>query len=157
MDQGLSVWWVCLGAYLFTSWKSTVRQCYQFALAVTTILDVQLTDSFTGTRSITPNLSSLSSPALTDADQWTGTLLGVKIETGLANLSTNRGGESFMRGSACISQQLKALLEYLSKMYFFSLGRFSLVGLHGSCGECPGGSVRAGQLQGLSIGPAIPW
>ena len=66
--------------------------------------------------------------------------------------STNnlKGGESFMRGSACLSQQLKALEAYLSNMYCFNMGRFSGMGAHGSTGGSEGGADLVGQEHGVS-------
>ena len=61
-----------------------------------------------------------------------------------------------MRGSGWRSQQLNALLLYLSKMYFLSVGRFSWVGAHGSIGWLVGGSPRVGHWHGVSPGLGTP-
>ena len=44
----------------------------------------------------------------------------------------------------------------LSNMYCSMMGRFSVVGAHGSTGVSVGGGVRVGQEQGLSSGPTTP-
>ena len=66
--------------------------------------------------------------------------------------STNNlnGGESFIRGSACFSQQLKALDAYLLRIYCFNFGKFSGVGAQGSTGRSDGGADLIGQEHGVS-------
>ena len=61
-----------------------------------------------------------------------------------------------IRGSGCVSQQLKDELLYLSRMYFFRMGRFSSVGGHGKCAGVVGGNVRRGHWHSVSSGPAMP-
>ena len=58
--------------------------------------------------------------------------------------------------SGCFSQQLKALLACLSKMYFFNVGRFSAIGAHGNTGGVEGGSCLIGQEQVLSFKAGTP-
>ena len=117
-----------------------------------------VTGSLTGTFSRTPNLTSLSKPRWTLSCQCSGTWAGVCTATGVASVSTKirNGGHLSIRGSGCVSQQLKDELRYLSRMYFFRMGRFSSVGGQGKCAGVAGGSVLRGHLQGLSSGPAMP-
>ena len=63
-----------------------------------------------GTLPRTPILTSLSSCCFTAACQWRGMANGLWKATGLASLSAKSfiGGESFIRGRGCCSQQLKA-------------------------------------------------
>ena len=106
----------------------------------------------TGMRSITPSLSSLSNPAFTSAIQWEGTTLGEVIAVGVACSSTKRrnGGASDMVGRICCSQQLKAELLNLSRMYY------STVGSQGMTGGSDGGGPRLGHLHGRWCGPRTP-
>ena len=66
------------------------------------------------------------------------------------------GGDLSISFSGCVSQQLKALLAYLSRMYCFSFGRFSRVGAQGSTAGARGGNSLLGQLQAVSLGDGTP-
>ena len=78
--------------------------------------------------------------------------------TGVASVSTKirNGGHLSIKGRGCVSQQLKAELPYLSRMYFFKIGRFSSVGGHGKCAGVVGGNVLRGHLHGASSSAAMP-
>ena len=78
--------------------------------------------------------------------------------TGTASSLRNSrsGGDLSIRGNGCCSQQLKAELENLSRMYFFKIGKFSSVGGQGKTTGDVGGSVRLGHVHGGSSGPGTP-
>ena len=59
---------------------------------------------------MTPNLTSLSSPAFTSSGQWSGTGMGVWFAVGVAEGSiVKRMGGSSMRGRVWCSQVLNVL------------------------------------------------
>ena len=58
-------------------WKSTVRLGWPFFFAQMTMRWHHVTDSPTGTGSITPSKTSWSSPVLTSSCQWSGTSIRV--------------------------------------------------------------------------------
>ena len=80
------------------------------------------------------------------------------MATGVTSSSTNilSGGASSIRLRGWFSQQLKALLLYLLRMYFLSIGRFSGVGAQGSWGLLVGGGDRLGQVHGDSVADGTP-
>ena len=158
MAQGVSVWCVCLGACMLRGVKSTTRLGLPSALGLITMRWLHVTGSLTGTFSSTPSLQSRSSPLLTSFCQWRGTWLGVWTATGIASSLTNMrsGGELSMSGKVCFSQQLKALLLYLSKMYFLRFGKLAGVGAQGICGRLVGGSSLTGHWHAVSLWPGTP-
>ena len=56
-----------------------------------------------------------------------------------------QGGDLSINFRGCFSQQLKALLAYLSRMNCLSLGKFSTVGAQGRLSGAVGGSSLLGQ------------
>ena len=84
--------------------------------------------------------------------------MGVWIAVGVAASSVKIliGGDLSINLRGCFSQQLKALLAYLSRMYCFNFERFTGVGGHGSTAGVRGGSSLLGQLQAVSVGEGTP-
>ena len=134
---------------MFSSVKSTTRLGLPSALVVVTMRLHQSTGVLTGTRSMTPSCSSLSRPALTADFQCSGTVLGVWTALGVtfSDVKILRGGEDSISLRGCFSQQLKALLAYLLRIYCLRMGRFSGVGGQGSTGGLVGGDSRLGHEQ----------
>ena len=143
---------------MFKAVESTTRLGFPLVLAVISIRWHHVTGSLTGTFSKTPSSQSLSRPLFTSDLQCNGTWGGVCTATGTASSLTNRrnGGDLSMRGNGCFSQQLNADPAYRSRMYCFSVGRFSSVGGHGRIIGEVGGSVLRGHWQGWSSGPGTP-
>ena len=77
-------------------------------------------------------------------------MLGVCTALGFAFSSVYilRGGDLSINFRGCLSQQLNALLEYLSRINCFKVGRFSTVGAHGMTDGTGGGMSRRGQAHG---------
>ena len=143
------MWCNCLGAFLFTGVKSMTLRGEPLVLGVMTIRLHQETCSFTPTFSNTPRCTSRSRPIFTSCSQWIGTALGVIAAIGVACGSTYnlRGGAVSIRGNFCFSQQLKAELAYLFKIYCFNICKFSGDGSHGNSGISWGGKVLVGHLR----------
>ena len=152
------MWWVWRGQCLLRGWKSTTRRGEPSDFGVTIILDSHSTGEFTGSFSSTPKRQSRAKPALTSETQCLGMEAGACTATGLASGSTNRrsGGLSFINGNGWCSQILKAEGANLSRMNFFSFGRFSLVGGHESVGGSVGGNILVGQEHGKLSESGIP-
>ena len=96
---------------------------------------------------------SRSKPCLTCASQCNGIFPGDETATGEASWSTKsrRGGAPSIKGSGCLSQQLKADDAYRLSMYSLIWGRVSAVGGQGNFGGQFDGSSQAGQVQESSV------